>query len=483
MLLGRSRFFAKLGEEGASSQIIISRMSWAPETGQRFLECLAAIGLLDCCQGTYFPSPFSRRFFLADSSQGGQQDALNFEEQLVARWQDLEESLQTGKISQPEKSPRAYKTALKSFIGAMHNAAQPRATELWASFSPKESGTILDIGAGSGAYLVRFLDENPGWQGIFCDLDDVVALAQADPALAAFEQRISYVKTNLLDPQTDLFRLLPQKVDILLFSNLLHCQSEKETADLLARTLPCLNDSGLAVAHDFYKDLNWQGALYDIHMMLNTYNGRTYSTLEIAGHFKALGFGAAEVLSLPSGSAVLLAAQTPAALPDFSRTHLISREARRFGFNQAVFIDPATIKIGQWPLAKCQFGCAKYDKGGSCPPNSLPPEQMAKMLSEYSRALVLAGPPPLADYQNNLLELEKFSFLAGYHKALAFGAGPCSICPKCIPDECRFPAKRRPALEACGCDVYQLAGDCGIDLHPLRNRTDFVQYISLLLVE
>jgi predicted metal-binding protein len=106
-----------------------------------------------------------------------------------------------------------------------------------------------------------------------------------------------------------------------------------------------------------------------------------------------------------------------------------------------------------------------------------------ELLGCYSRALLVAGQPPLRDFQENLLELEREAFLGGFKKALVFSGGPCCWCDECDDLQCRFPEKRRPSLESCGCDVFALAESCGIPIAPLRNSDDFVQYVGLLLVD
>ena len=85
--------------------------------------------------------------------------------------------------------------------------------------------------------------------------------------------------------------------------------------------------------------------------------------------------------------------------------------------------------------------------------------------------------------QEQLLELEREAFLGGFKKALVFSGGPCSWCESCADGQCRFPEKRRPSLESCGCDVFALAESCGIPLAPLKSSDDFAQYVGLLLVD
>jgi predicted metal-binding protein len=106
-----------------------------------------------------------------------------------------------------------------------------------------------------------------------------------------------------------------------------------------------------------------------------------------------------------------------------------------------------------------------------------------ELLGGYSQALLVAGQPPLRDFQEKLLGLEKEAFLGGFKKALVFSGGPCCWCESCPTERCSHPEKRRPSLESCGCDVFALAKHCGIPVAPLRNSDDFVQFIGLLLVD
>ena len=153
------------------------------------------------------------------------------------------------------------------------------------------------------------------------------------------------------------------------------------------------------------------------------------------------------------------------------------------GFFAAVPLAPATIHCEPWVKAKCAYGCSRYGRKWSCPPHAMTQEEFRDILGCYSHALLLAGQPPLRNFQENLLELEKQAFLSGYKKALAFSGGPCCWCETCPDDRCAFPDKRRPSLEACGCDVFALAESAGLTVAPLKNSDDFVQFIGLLLVE
>jgi predicted metal-binding protein len=139
--------------------------------------------------------------------------------------------------------------------------------------------------------------------------------------------------------------------------------------------------------------------------------------------------------------------------------------------------------VRDWVAAKCEFGCRNFGLCNTCPPRSLSPEKMRAVLGEYSRALLLVGPPPLKEYQEHLLAMEQAAFEAGFQEALAFSSGPCALCETCSLDACRCPSKKRPSLEACGVDVYRLAEDAELNLQPPSEHNQYIQYISLILLE
>ena len=109
---------------------------------------------------------------------------------------------------------------------------------------------------------------------------------------------------------------------------------------------------------------------------------------------------------------------------------------------------------------------------------------MQAILSRYRLALLVQGTPPSTYFHEQLLALERSIFLAGYPEALAFGAGPCPVCPSCpVDSRCRFPEKAGPSLEACGVDVYETARRAGLSLQPVTHSQGYVKYVGLVLFD
>ena len=469
-------------EEGARTvEGLLATTGLRPNEGRRFIEVLVSVGLLEQYDERLYLSRFSRSY-LSRTSPTSQRSVLAFEPLLMANWDKLGTVLRDGQGALiREQSTAEYQQRLDLFQSAMSEAAAVRARELWDTVTGvPDQGTIIDIGAGDGTYLLEFLARHPGWSGVACDLPDVCSLLAAQD----MPERLSLYPCNILDPQelAGLVARYRSRADILLFSNLLHCYSPAENRELLRHTGDLLTADGLLLVHDFYRDAGSFGALYDLHMLVNTYNGRCYTTAEITALLHEAGFPHHAISELPSGSLALIARRT-APVQAASSLFSLKQHALSHGFFAAVELDPAMIRSQAWVRAKCAYGCSEYGRRWSCPPHSLDQAGFAELLEDYSRALLVAGQPPLRAFQEQLLALEKEAFLAGCKKALVFSGGPCCWCESCPPDRCAFPEKRRPSLESCGCDVFALAESCGIPVAPLRQSDDFVQYIGLLLVE
>ena len=156
--------------------------------------------------------------------------------------------------------------------------------------------------------------------------------------------------------------------------------------------------------------------------------------------------------------------------------------ATNAGALAAKVIDPSTVETVAWVRWKCQFGCGGYGSSLVCPPHSPTPEQTRKLLDGYSRAILFEAPPGKA--KKIAVALERALFLQGHYKALGLGAGPCDLCPTCaFAEGCRHAEHARPAMEACGIDVFATVRKHGFTIDVVRSRSDPQHYFGLVLVD
>jgi predicted metal-binding protein len=152
------------------------------------------------------------------------------------------------------------------------------------------------------------------------------------------------------------------------------------------------------------------------------------------------------------------------------------------GAVEAKVVKASSVATAGWVRLKCQYGCGGYGSSLCCPPNTPTPEQTRKIIDGYETAL-------LAHFKVNgsatkaMVTLERETFLEGYHKAFAFGAGPCLLCKSCHEDGCKHPDRARPSMEACGIDVYATARGNGLPIQVVRDEESEQNYYGLLLVE
>jgi predicted metal-binding protein len=145
-------------------------------------------------------------------------------------------------------------------------------------------------------------------------------------------------------------------------------------------------------------------------------------------------------------------------------------------------VSPATVATAEWVRWKCRFGCDGYGACLVCPPHSPTPGETRALLDGYRRAILFeAG---YREPRKIALGLEREIFLAGHHKALGLGSGPCPLCRACaLEGGCRHQEKARPSMEACGIDVFATARRHGFAIEVVRTLRDPAHYFGLVLVD
>lgn len=136
-------------------------------------------------------------------------------------------------------------------------------------------------------------------------------------------------------------------------------------------------------------------------------------------------------------------------------------EALALGVLRAKVIETKSIALGSWVKLHCQYGCSYYGKLHTCPPCSPTSYEMAEILTEYEKALLVYGHPE-SNIREVTVELEESFKQKGFYKAFALCSRPCDLCEVCtINTHCLYPEKARPTLQACGVNLHQTFFDNG----------------------
>jgi predicted metal-binding protein len=156
--------------------------------------------------------------------------------------------------------------------------------------------------------------------------------------------------------------------------------------------------------------------------------------------------------------------------------------ALKLGAKDARMISPGDVVTAEWVRWKCRFGCGGYGSSLCCPPNSPTPAETRRLLDGFKRAILFeAG---RGEPKKIAVALERELFLAGYYRAFGLGEGPCRLCEKCAFGEgCRHPRQARPAMEACGIDVFTTVRRHGFTINVVQSRTDMQHYFGMVLID
>jgi predicted metal-binding protein len=166
------------------------------------------------------------------------------------------------------------------------------------------------------------------------------------------------------------------------------------------------------------------------------------------------------------------------------------RNALEMGIGEAKVIDPGSVATAEWVRMKCQFGCPGFGLRLCCPPQTPTPDQTRKVLDAYQKAILVHRRTKKGErerakgFSQAVVQLEIEIFLDGYYKAWSMGSGPCRLCKECdTTGSCKHGLEARPAMEACGIDVYKTVRDNGFPIEVVRTHEDERNNYGLILVE
>jgi methylase of polypeptide subunit release factors len=156
----------------------------------------------------------------------------------------------------------------------------------------------LDVGGGSGAYTIAFLQKNPHLRGVLFDFPAVIALAADNITQAGLADRVTFVPGDFYADE------LPSGCDLAWLSAIIHQNSLQQNAALCAKIHRALAPGGLLMIRDHIMDESRtqppDGAMFALNMLVNTPAGDTYTFAEVEAALRQAGF--VEIRSLRSGS-------------------------------------------------------------------------------------------------------------------------------------------------------------------------------------
>lgn len=447
----------------------------------RLLRCLERMGLVLSHDDCWFNAQASAAFLVPgkESYMGG---FFLYRKYMAPQWETLTEKVAKAPLG--KLSPNLdYEKRNALYVKAMDTLARQKAMDITRLLTRSgyhwTGGIVLDLGGGAGSMARALKHVADDFTAVLFELPEVIKEAKK---IYPDKKDWEGITTMSGDFRTHEFN---EKFSLIVMGNFLHAYGPEEARALLEKAVGLLAPNGKVLIHDYFPDRQGatpqKGALYDLAMMLNTFNGACHEACDLTQWLEKFGLKHIEVADLSTDSSIILAGgDAPVNINNEPWMDM----AENCGFDLALSISPDQVITAPWVEMKCRFGCRGYGKNLQCPPGGLSYTDTRTLLDSYTRAVLVQGAPPGKVFHDQLLSLEKQAFLAGFHKALVFGAGPCPICPDCPEDrECRHHDLARPAMESCGIDVYSTLERAGISLKPVQEKGQYVKYIGLLLLE
>lgn len=277
--------FTALGDGGQTSARVAQILATDPRATDRLMNALCALGLLEKHQDTFTNTPTAAQCLV--KGQRAYMAGLAHTAHLWHSWSTLTEAVQTGGATGTSHVGDRGEKWLSSFIEAMHARARNTATDLVAHLDLANVSRVLDVGGGSGVYAAALVRVGAGITATVFDLPNVIPLTR------------EYVKRDGLADSIDMVPgdyttdALPPGYDLVFLSAIIHSNSPRGNAELIAKCAASLNPGGQVVVIDFIMDQDRTSppfaSLFALNMLVGTQEGDTYTESEVRAWMERAG--------------------------------------------------------------------------------------------------------------------------------------------------------------------------------------------------
>jgi SAM-dependent methyltransferase len=275
--------FAWIGKSERSRAAVAAHFGGDPQAWEIFLNALCALGLLRKRRGKYAKTRSSTNHLRRNTTA-----FLRREYDAGRAWGRLAKALRCG--ARPHTQTPFFSDAKKAYglLRALEVDARAIAPHLIAGLPVKHAGTLLDVGAGLGAFSIAFCRRYPRLRATVLEHPRIAPLARRAVRSARLEKRVRVIGVDFTR------RALPRGFDTVFVSNVLHSHGVDENRSLLRKVRHCLNPEGRLILRDVFMKRDrirpeW-AALFSVSLLLHTPRGRCYTLEEIAGWLRRCGF-------------------------------------------------------------------------------------------------------------------------------------------------------------------------------------------------
>jgi SAM-dependent methyltransferase len=296
------QLFAALGQGPASIEEIAARIGIPARTARVAADAMVALGFVER-DGGYYGNGDVADAFLSGRGPADLRPLLRFWDRIsYPNWANLAEALRTSEAARTEltdEQGEIYSAGVEAITAGTANA-------LADTYDFSVHGRILDVGGGTGSFLVAALDRHPALRGTLAEIEPTLSVARQRIAAGPHTDRIEVIGADALgDP-------LPEGHDALLVANLAHLFSPEHNRQLFRRLRQVAPPGARLLLVDFWTDPGHTdppfAALMAGEFLLVSGEGDVYSEAEIRDWLTDSGWMPIERRPLAGPQSLIVAA-------------------------------------------------------------------------------------------------------------------------------------------------------------------------------
>jgi hypothetical protein len=297
-------------ETGPKTIPEICRANGWDERGLRILmDALAAQGLLQKSQDGGYSADEQVLRLLGRNGPDSILPLVLHRGRMWESWSELTQIVKTGKNPNPLGMDARSSREIEDFISAMHVVGLTLADQIAASVDLKPFKNMLDVGGGSGTYIIAFLKRAPHMTATLFDFPKVVEMGLERLTESGLIERVRIVGGDYTVDE------LPSGHDLVLLSAVVHSHNRETNRMLFGKVFKSLDPGGMILIRDHIMEPNrtfpTDGAIFAVNMLCATSGGDTYTRDEIREDLKSVGFTGIRMLREGVNMDQLLAADRP----------------------------------------------------------------------------------------------------------------------------------------------------------------------------
>jgi SAM-dependent methyltransferase len=280
----------------------LARRTGVPSRSVRILaDAMVALGFLERDEGYYRNSPVAAAF-LSGAGVADMRPFLRFWDRIsYPAWARLDEAIRTRRSAFGELNAEQQRI----FSEGVEAGTTPAARALAATYDFGRHRRVLDLGGGTGSFLIPMLERHAGLKATLFEMPAVAAIARARLADTPVAGRVEVAAGDFLrDP-------LPAGHDLVLVAQVIHLFSPERNAELLRRVREHVVPGARLLLVDMWTDPTHTqpllAALLAAEFLAVTGEGESYSAEEAGSWLRETGWRTVEHTPLAGPASLIVA--------------------------------------------------------------------------------------------------------------------------------------------------------------------------------